>query len=301
IIFDNIDVPDKIELMNKIKLGYPVNNIEGQVRCKNGRIRYVIMGATSIFWHSRRVIFSYLQDVTTLKELQFELEKKNREIINLTNTITHDLRNPLTGIKGIFELSLLDNKKLDENDKNLFQMALKEVEYMQSLLEDLLDAAKIDESNKELKKEEIYAKELIDEILNLLKFQMQEKNIEVLVNVDDIKMLVDPHQFKKVLMNLIGNAINYSDSKKRPQIVIEAKQVGEEVELSIKDNGIGIPEEALQFIFEKFKRGPNIGNIKGSGLGLFIVKNIVEKHGGKIFVESKVGEGSKFVIKIPNK
>ena len=102
-------------------------------------------------------------------------------------------------------------------------------------------------------------------------------------------------------MNLIGNAINYIGDKPNPEIIISlSKQQGNnEYLFSVKDNGIGISEEAQSNIFEKFQRGTNISGISGTGLGLSIVKSIIEAHKGKIWLESKEGEGTTFNFTIP--
>lgn len=131
----------------------------------------------------------------------------------------------------------------------------------------------------------------------------KEKNIKIEINSSDgVNVMIDENKFLKLLLNLISNAIKYGKNNGWVRLSVENKV--EEIKVIIADNGIGIPEDELPFIFERFYRVNKVRTrekIGGSGLGLAICKSIVEAHGGSIDVQSKIGEGSQFIIRLPNK
>jgi signal transduction histidine kinase len=140
--------------------------------------------------------------------------------------------------------------------------------------------------------------EIVEKVLERLTYQVKEKNIAITVDVNH-GAYADGKYLEKILMNLIGNAVAYTDNASAPFIHIRSKLQGEMVKFSVEDNGRGIPEKDFPTIFDKFKRGTNVEGIAGTGLGLPIVKAAVEAHGGRIWVESKVGEGTTFYFTLP--
>ena len=298
-------VTDREELkgqMQSLKKGETLDNLEGTIIRKDGGERFIIFGATPIFWKGRKLLYGFMRDITSRKRMQLELERKNREIIDLTNTISHDLRNPLTGIKGILELHCAEAKgENDEKEQAIDALALKEVDYMQELLDDLLEAARLDSGDRSFELKEVALDGLFERIVDLFSPQINQKKISVSCTVDGISVWGDERALEKACMNLVGNAITYMGAQPDPVISIKGHDDGKLVSVSITDNGMGIPPESLSGIFEKFRRGSNVGSVKGTGLGLSIVKRIVEAHGGTIGVESTIGTGSMFVFSIPQR
>ncbi len=232
------------------------------------------------------------------------VKQKNKEILDLTGAVTHDLKKPLATIKTICSLVASENVcTLNEDGIEAIAMGMDAIQYMQELLEDLLACAKLEAGAHSLEMEEIDVEEVVETVLQRLKFQVQEKNITITHNINNVNehLHVDKKGITKVFMNLIGNAISYIGEKPEPEIVISVSESrrGSEYQFSVKDNGLGIPEEMQTSIFQKFKRGANVSGISGTGLGLSIVKGVIEAHQGEIWLESEEGEGTIFYFTLP--
>ena len=260
----------------------------------------MVVGICTAVGYFSELHHRYIDEIAKRKLAQNELEHKNEEIVNLTNAISHDLRNPLTGIRGILEVQKIDCEQ-NGGDATMIHLAMKESEYMQRLLDDLLEVARLDSGNREFEWKTVSLEVLFKRVIDLLHPQIAASGAQVHQTAEGISACIDEHAFEKVLMNLLGNALDYLGDQKHPLISLIARIQGSQVEILITDNGIGIPFEAQSTVFEKFKRGPNIGSVKGSGLGLAIVKGIVEAHHGTLRVESIPGKGSTFIIALPKK
>lgn len=250
--------------------------------------------------HTR--IISLCRDITerrnaelALVESEKMLRKKNAEILEFTNTVTHDLKKPLTVMKTV--CSLTKSSAASSCDPEIIeatQIGAEAIGYMQDMLDDLLVCARLEAGTQELVLGDVSCKETAEQILRRLKYPIEEKKIRVSLSEKDLCVRVDPKQFERLFMNLIGNAINYIGDRPEKHIEIRWEQKDGQTIFSVRDNGIGIPPETQEHLFTKFKRGANVSGISGTGLGLSIVKGIVVAHGGKIWFESKVGEGTSF-------
>ena len=147
---------------------------------------------------------------------------------------------------------------------------------------------------QELALEEIDLCALALEAVARLKYPIEEKKTAVTIDDELGMVMADKKGMTKVFMNLIGNAVNYIGEGPDRKIVVGVENTDGKKVFYVRDNGIGIPEESKETIFEKFKRGANVKGINGTGLGLSIVKGTVEAHGGTIWAESKVGAGTTF-------
>lgn len=229
----------------------------------------------------------------TINELK-DLEKMRKDFVA---NVSHELRTPLTSILGFVET--LKTKDLDKKDEmKALDIIEFETERLKELINEILKLSKI-ESIIEIKKlEEIYIENIILEVLNILEPQMQSSDIKFILYMDKNlnKIKGDKDLFKQLLINLIENAIKYN----RPQGEIKLSVLNEikGIKLIVEDSGIGIPEDDLPWIFERFYRvdKSRSNNREGTGLGLAIVATIVSYFGGIIEVESKLGKGSKFTI-----
>jgi signal transduction histidine kinase len=174
---------------------------------------------------------------------------------------------------------------------------------MSGILTDLMILTHAGAGKLNLKKADTPLLPLLKTAAQSMEILAKEKNISIQVDSDDkLSAMVDDDKFLKLLLNLISNAIKYG--KENGWVKLGAKNVGKEIEVLVADNGIGIPEDELPFIFERFYRVNKVRTrekIGGSGLGLAICKSIVEAHGGYIDVKSKLGEGSQFTIHLPEK
>jgi PAS domain S-box-containing protein len=285
-------------MRNSIKLllnGGSIEDHEGINMKKDGSSAHVLVRCRPLFWKGKKVFYVTFKDVTFLKEIQRQLEKKNREILEFTYAATHDLKKPLTTLKTVYSLMQTGAFGTLNNDgKEALSMGAEGISYMQELLDDLLTSAQLDTSVQQLALEKIDVRALALDVVARLKYQIDEKKVTVTVS-DELGVLqADKKGMTKVFMNLIGNSINYIGIGPDRTIDIGAESAEGEKVYYIRDNGIGIPEETQKTLFQKFKRGTNVSDINGTGLGLLIVKGIIEAHGGKIWAESMVGEGTTF-------
>ncbi len=232
-----------------------------------------------------------LQDVTKFKQID-QLKS------DFVMTASHELRTPLTGMSMSIDLLLeTAQEKLSEREQELLQTASEDVERLRSLVNDLLDLSKIESGRIDMERVPIEANFIIDKVISLFKVQTQEKNIQLnkklieeLPNVN-----ADANKITWVLTNLVANALRYAES----QIEITATQHGNSIYFSVTDDGPGIDPTYQSKIFDKFVQVKTKRDIGGSGLGLSICKEIVKAHGGTIWVDSTVGEGSKFSFTLP--
>jgi signal transduction histidine kinase len=241
------------------------------------------------------------------KELVMEhLEKERLEELNkmksfIVSRVSHDFRTPLQSI-GNFTQLLIDNKNYERNTVEKFLKIIEgESNRLKLMAEKVLDFSKIEKGTFEYNIEEISLNELVNNVIESLRYQLSINKFTVEINLynDDLKICADNIGIEAVLINLISNAIKYSAHRKFIKIFTGKKE--DYVFVLIKDEGIGISKEDIDNIFNPFLRGHNMDSkkIRGAGLGLSIVKHIMDAHKGKIEVESEVGEGSSFTLLFP--
>ncbi|MEL6786605.1 MAG: ATP-binding protein [Cyanobacteria bacterium J06607_15] len=234
-----------------------------------------------------------LQDVTTLKEL----DNLKSEFVA---TASHELRTPLTGMA--MSLNLLaetTENKLSESEIELLDGAVEDVERLRGLVNDLLDLSKIESGKIDLDFANVSVNLLLDKAIAALKIQAEQNQVNLVKQSlsSDIKTRVDANKIIWVLTNLIANALRYSDAG--AEITIGSESRNNWLEIFVADRGVGIPLEYQGKIFDKFVQVQTEKDVGGSGLGLAICKEMVQAHGGRIWVKSTVGEGSVFTFTVP--
>lgn len=214
--------------------------------------------------------------------------------------VSHELRTPLTSIKGFVETLLAGN--LD--DRALTERFLKiisgETDRMIALINDLLDLSRIESGKQPLNLEPVDLKELFDDTIMILQSKADAKKMTVQNLIyDPVTVEGDAKLLKQVAINLLDNAIKYTPEG--GTVTVEAVKSPDEVEIIVSDNGVGIPAQHLDRVFERFYRVDKgrSRNMGGTGLGLAIVKHIVDKHKGSICAESRVGKGTKMRLTLP--
>ncbi len=250
------------------------------------------------------------------KELQ-NLDKAKSEFINIAS---HQLRTPVTVIKGV--ISMLIDGTIDsfnkETRKTFFDGAWAKCGKLEAIINDILNATslvnrKYNVMDKDA--EMINLKEMFGKMVKEFEPETRERDINLSIAPfkGDIPEIFGQKQYlEEAFTNLITNAIKYTPSRRKTHdvraerdedaiITINVERNGDKVVVSVKDNGIGIPKEAMPKLFQKFSRADNARDmyIDGTGLGLFIIKEIVEGHGGKVWVESEEGKGSTFYVELP--
>lgn len=234
-----------------------------------------------------------MRDITALQEL----DRKKDEFLSVAS---HELRTPLTTVKGYTQLLTQIGNDIDPEERLLHLRAiLGEIDRMMGLISELLDVSRIETNRLMLDLQPTRWVELIERQASAFRLQFPKRRIVLNIAGPDVVVEVDPLRMRQVIDNLLSNAIKYSPEA--TDIEIEVAQVDGLVRTSVTDRGIGIPQDELPQLFERFHRARNVSSryYGGLGLGLYIARAIVEAHGGKVTVVSEEGKGSTFTISIP--
>ncbi|HCF38570.1 MAG TPA: histidine kinase [Thermosipho africanus] len=244
--------------------------------------------------------------VVTFNNVTYEIELEKLKQLDKMKTefvanISHELRTPLTAIKAYTETLL--NMEVDrESQRKFLETVYEQSERLESLLNDLLDFTLIESGTMELEYSEFDLCELIKEVVENLKQLAEKYKVKINVSCESISISADKRRIKQAIHNLVDNSIKFSDKSKEERYVnISVEKKEENLSIIIEDNGIGISQEDKEKIFEKFYRGDRslTYEVPGTGLGLTIVQEIIKLHGGKINVNSTLGEGTTFELVIP--
>ncbi len=272
----------------------------------DGRLMHVLVSTEAVLGQQQETtgFISIYLDITDLKNVQRdvlhkneELQKINAELDNFVYSISHDLRSPLLSIKGILGI-VQDAEDISEKSRNFLQMANSSADRLDETIQEILDYSR--NSRLELKITRFNLKERIANIFEDLRYATPA-NMYFEVSSEGSPMIEsDSYRLNTVLKNIISNAVKYyRNGTNAPSVVVHIRHHGETIEITVKDNGQGIAENNLPKIFDMFYRATS--NVPGTGLGLYICKEIVSKLSGEIGVSSKLGEGTEMTIKLPAK
>ena len=306
--------PDDISILEYL---YDSNYISEEIKyltirllCKDNTYKWIELSLKYV--KDKNVFMSTGIDVTSRKEVEVE-KKKLEEAIHLESirneffgNISHEFKTPLNIILGIVQL-IDKNIELDNITKeNLIRHVdiMKQNSYrLLRLVNNLIDISRIDIGYYNLQPSNYNIVKVIEDITLSIAEYVKHKKINLIFNTDveEITLACDPDKIERVMLNLLSNAIKYTDDN--GDIYVSLNKVNEDVVVSVKDSGVGIPNDKLELIFDRFGQANDIlsRRCEGSGIGLSIVKSIVEMHGGKIEVFSEIGKGSEFVFNIPIK
>ena len=215
---------------------------------------------------------------------------------DFVSSFSHEFKTPMVSIKGYAEL-LESSKNLTAEQQEYVSVILDESKRLSKLAENILLLSKLDRQNFILDKSKFYLDGQIENVVLLFDNSLKEKNIEVEINLKRVRINSSPDFIKEVWINLLSNAIKYS--KQNGKIKITLENLGEYVEVSVCDNGIGMSEETLSKAFERFYQKSKNGHKDGLGLGLTIVKRIVDLAEGEITCTSQENVGTQVVVKLP--
>jgi len=241
--------------------------------------------------------------------LELLVEQRTSKLVEIVSTnakflsiIAHDLRSPFSSILGILELLKMSLKELDKNEiEKYIEIVYNSANNTLTLLDNLLVWALSQNKEKNFKPIKINLYELLREEIENLKTLASQKQITLRHSVKpDLNVTADIQMVKTILRNLINNAIKYTNVN--GEIIIDANEVNQYIEIAIKDNGIGISAEDQRKLFkiDAFHSTPGTHDEKGTGLGLLLCKEFVELHGGNIRIESEAGKGSRFAFTLPH-
>ncbi len=281
-----LELTNESKILDAVKEGFKGKYIKGEIEIDNKIYEYFISPESE----SLGGVALLLTD----KTYENSLKQKREEF---TSNVTHELKTPLTIISGFAELLKSGNVE-EEKIKEFGGIIYKQSTNLQRLIDDLLKISKL-EANESIIIEELSIDKLGDEVCDDLAIEIKNKNLNLVKDFDRVKAKVNGEMIKEAMMNLLTNAIKYNRDGGEIKFKI-AKEDGFAL-VQISDNGIGIEEELLDRIFERFYVVDHSRSkkISSTGLGLSIVKHIVEAHGGRIEVTSEIGKGSTFTIYLP--
>jgi two-component system, OmpR family, phosphate regulon sensor histidine kinase PhoR len=246
-----------------------------------------------VFWSVSGAV-TVLEDITAFKQL----DQMKSDFVNM---VAHELRSPLVSIRQLQSV-LAEGLAgpLQAKQEDFVRRGMKKIDALLSLINDLLDVAKLEAGRLVQRQVPTDVGKIIEEMTALTAPRAKDQGITLSVSCDNLKpILADPKNIEEILNNLLSNALNYSPEG--GEVKISARVLGDFMEIKVADQGIGIPPEEIPKIFEKFYRvkDPKTRQVTGTGLGLSIVKGIVEAHHGSIDVESTVRVGTTFRILLP--
>ncbi len=265
--------------------------------------RYIVKPeiVVSIVLAVTTVLFIIAFIITRSFERLAEASQMKSEFINI---VSHQLRSPLTNIKWTFEvLSSEDFKIPSEKQEEYFVNVKENIARMVELIDDLLIVSKVEQGAFSIAKREISLQHLVNDLVERYKVFAESSRIELkFYSEENLPNIIADSSFLKIVIeNLIDNAIRYTKGGGKVEIMLSKEK--DKVLFAIKDSGVGIPQEEQKYIFQKFFRAENIlkERTRGSGLGLYVCKSIIDRSGGQIWFKSKLGKGTTFFIRLPIK
>jgi PAS domain S-box-containing protein len=279
-------------------------SVEYKLKCKDGSYRWFHGSGQAKWSHDEKPVrmVGSLVDITEKKVKEEEIREKNQlleqtnaELDRFVYSVSHDLRAPLNSIQGLINIG--DTTEDSQELKQLLGMMKNRVKKLYSFIDEIISFAR--NTRTEIIKQSVNLHDLVKEIFENTQYRELSADIDFRMNVaSEINLETDRGRLGVILNNLVDNAIKYHrHSHSGKYVAIQTEDLGNEILIKIVDNGQGIPAEAQPKIFEMFFRASE--NSKGSGLGLYIVKDMVERLGGSISLQSEKGEGTTFTIKLP--
>jgi len=299
------------DLLARLHRGERLVDCAARMRCRDGSERDVLIDA-SVLWDGDRFVHTqcFTSDVTEQKRLERELQQRvqqlnveDRRKDEFLATLAHELRNPLAPVRNMLEI-------LQHSDRggDLFSQACvvmqRQLGHMTRLIDDLLDVSRIRTGRIALRKEPVELASIVRNAIETVQGAIEQKQhrLAVVVPPQSVWLDADPVRMAQVFGNLLSNACKYTEAGGRGAITLQARCDGDHVEVSVRDNGVGIPPEMLTKVFDMFAQveGATGATPDGLGIGLSLVKRLVEMHGGTVAARSDgPGHGSEIVVRLP--
>jgi PAS domain S-box-containing protein len=297
----------------KVQTEGAIGELEFDLIDRNGNVMTVLLSSSAIVDENNKFVMtrSTLFDISDLKVSQKKIEELNKSLIERANqlelvnkelesftySVSHDLKSPLRSIQGFTDIILSDHsQELSEETLRLFNVIRKNAMRMDMLIQDLLNLAKVTRS--ELKLVPLDMEKIISNIIENDFANLDSNKVKIEVS-DLYKSKGDVVLIQQVWLNLLSNAIKYSRNEETTLIKIESKQSGKCVQYSISDNGVGFNPSYKHKLFGTFQRLHSNNEFEGTGVGLAIVKRIINRHGGDVWADSQEGEGATFYFTLP--
>ena len=290
---------DKRPILTVLSKGQSFTNHAANFYVRSDKSKFPAAITTSPIILSGEIIGSIItfRDITHEKEV----DRMKTEFISLAS---HQLRTPLSAIRWFLEMLINgDAGPVNEEQAKFLKNINDSTIRMIALVNDLLNISRIESGRIMIEPKSTHLGNLLEELLKEIKLKFQSKNQKIIVSYhpDLPKIHVDPNLIRAVYLNLLNNAIKYSPEGGEITIIISKK--GDQIISQVSDNGFGIPKKEQHRVFEKFFRGSNIVKrvLDGTGLGLYLVKSIIESSNGKIWFQSEEGKGTTFWFSLPTK
>ena len=243
------------------------------------------------------------EQTARLTALNVELQRANQHKAEFLANMSHELRTPLNSILGFSQLLIEgDGGVLTGDQRQDVDIIAQNGQHLLALINDLLDISKLEAGKAQLHRGEVEVEPLISECVESVSSLAKTKKLDLSASVSAEvgRIFADGPKLKQVLLNLLGNAIKFTETG---SVRVTAERQGAELRVSVRDTGIGVPAEDTERIFESFTQGKSgmTGKYQGTGLGLAICRQLVEMHGGRIWVKSTPGQGSTFTFTIPQR
>ena len=282
------------------------DDFETEHRTKSGEIRNVAVSAQVLALGEHQYLYTIFRDITELRQAQERLkqyadslQRSNKELEHFAYVASHDLQEPLRKIGSFTELLARKYQgRLDEKADSYIRYIIDGAQRMQILINDLLAFSRITTKGNEFSPVDCNA--LLARVQQDLELVLKESGAHL--SVAELPTLIaDAGQLGQVFQNLIGNAVKYCAAGQTPEIAVEVVERDGDWLFSVRDNGIGMEPQHFERVFQLFQRLHTREEYSGTGIGLALCKRIVERHGGKIWLESAAGQGSTFFFTVPRK
>jgi PAS domain S-box-containing protein len=274
--------------------------VETAFVAKNGKVIFV-EGNANLYSRENKVMATrgIFRDTTERKLAEEKLRKIDQMKTEFLSNISHELRTPLQSISGFTKLLMNGQVPDRATQQEFFQIIDRETQHLGNLINGLLDMSRLESGRFQVNKRLIPIRETVIDSIKTFYSIVQEKNITLNEEIpsDLPEMEADGERIRQVIMNLLSNAIKYNDPG--GTVTIKAEKHPEELIFQVADGGIGMSPETMKHLFERFYRAEDKQGRSGTGLGLYITKQIVEAHGGHIWVESHLNKGSTFSFNLP--
>jgi light-regulated signal transduction histidine kinase (bacteriophytochrome) len=245
----------------------------------------------------------HLEELNTKRKALFDkIQERNHELQHFAHIAAHDLQEPLRMITSYLQLlQRRHTENFDDEAKEFMGFVIGGANRMQALIQALHAYSSVESDKEANPLIDVNSKDIVDWAVDNVSLLVKDKGATVNVTGITPDLYVCKVQVAQVLQNLLGNALKYCPEDRTPEVTVDVKDIGSHIQFSVKDNGIGIEEQYYQKIFEVFRRLHGSGEFSGTGMGLSVCKRIVDRHKGKIWVESKYGEGSTFYFTVSKK
>jgi two-component system phosphate regulon sensor histidine kinase PhoR len=299
---------EELATVRALRTGQPVQQYEEVIRQPDGTMLPILFNAVALsadlFQHlefagqGANGALVVLQDIAPLKAT----EQLKDEFIGVA---AHELRNPLTALKGFVEMLLVQSERgrggpLADWQQETLQEIATATDRLKELMEALLDVTRIQAGRLMLALVPCDLVTLVKRVVRQMQNTTQQHTIRLRTELESVEVSIDSLRIEQVLTNLLHNAVKYSPTGEMIEVTIQLDKEQRLAVVSVQDQGLGIPADQQQRLFQRFARAHNTQGIIGAGLGLYLCRELVERHGGRIWFESIEGQGSTFFIALPS-